>query len=87
MSGDIGKEKLILDTTMNRYQLILLVLRWAKELEKSASGGKISLDELVNQALNDILSGKVKPEEIMKLSEGKKFTKDGSAGKEKELEK
>jgi DNA-directed RNA polymerase subunit K/omega len=64
-------EKLISDTKLNRYQLIPLVLRWTKELEKH-SEKKISPDELVNQALNDILSDKVKLEEITKLIEGKR---------------
>lgn len=65
-------EKLMLDTKMNRYQLILLTLRWAKELEKHSPARSADPNELINQALQDILSGKVKLEEIIKLSESKK---------------
>lgn len=70
-SAKSSLEELILDTKVNRYQLVPLVLRWAKELEKH-SEKKISPEELVNQALNDILGDKVKSVEITKLIEGKK---------------
>ncbi len=70
-SAKSSLDKLILDTKLNRYQLVPLVLRWTKELEKN-SEKKISPDELINQALREILSDKVKSDEILKLAEVKK---------------
>jgi len=59
-------EKLLLDTLANKYLLIRYALRWAKELQKSQER-RLSPNELINRALVDILSGKVKPDEIEKL--------------------
>ncbi len=68
-------EKLILDTKLNRYQLIPLVLKWAKELErKSGSSGqpRMSTAQVIDKALQDILSGEVKPEEVARLTESRR---------------
>ena len=73
-SAGVALEKLILDTKFNRYQLVPLVLRWTKELEKS-SEKKVSPDELINQALRDVLSNKIKSDEITKLAAEKKSSK------------
>lgn len=56
-------EKLVLDATQNKYQLILQTIRWAKEL-RAREGIPTSLVKLLDRALEDILTGRVTPEAI-----------------------
>lgn len=58
-------EKLFLDTKMNKYQLIPLALHLAKELQKT-EGRNVPANVLLEHVLTDILTGKVKLEEIKK---------------------
>lgn len=53
-----GVSALVLDTPLNKYDMILLARRWAHEL-KSKEGETRSLHELINSAIQDILSGDV----------------------------
>lgn len=66
-SANASLGKLMLDTSVNRYHLISLALRWTRELQKTPEGNK-PVSELLNRALLDLLTGKVKPGEIEKLS-------------------
>lgn len=67
-------EKLILDTSFNKYDVILLVRRWAYEL-KSKEGELRSLHELIAVAIRDILSSSVSHKMVRDLphfSKGRK---------------
>lgn len=64
---NIPLEKLFLDTKMNKYQVIPLALHLAKELQKT-EGRNVPANVLLERVLTDILTGKVKLEEIKKLS-------------------
>lgn len=59
-------EELVLDSPLNKYQLVNAVMRWAKELKQK---GTVAGDsrQLLNQALMDILSGQIGVEQIQKL--------------------
>jgi DNA-directed RNA polymerase subunit K/omega len=59
-------EKLVLDTTMNKYDVVLLARRWAYELRAKQSR-PLSIQDLISCALDDILSGKVDPATILAL--------------------
>lgn len=59
-------EQLILDTTMNKYDVILLATRWAHELHLQEPGSR-SVQELIAQGISDILSGKVDPKKVRSL--------------------
>ncbi|GEM_PF-5833710 len=69
-NANIPLEKLLLDTKMNKYQLIPLALRLVKELQKKEEN--IPQNVLLERALHDFLTGKIKLEEIEKLSKEKK---------------
>ena len=51
-------EKLILDTSFNKYDIILLARRWAYEL-KNKEGESRTLQDLIAVAISDILSSRV----------------------------
>lgn len=51
-------DKLILNTTFNKYDIILLARRWAYEL-KSKEGETRTLQELIAVSIQDILSSRV----------------------------
>lgn len=66
----INPERIILDTKGNKYKLMPLILRWARELKhKQESAGNPSIDMtlLIDQAAAEIISGKVKESEIENL--------------------
>lgn len=65
-------EKLVYDTKMNRYKLVNLAARWVRELKTKEEYKNIPYYELVDIALYDILTGKVKLEDIEKLGPPKK---------------
>ncbi|OGR83550.1 MAG: hypothetical protein A2902_04150 [Elusimicrobia bacterium RIFCSPLOWO2_01_FULL_64_13] len=77
MSGDIEKvimdpeviqalDKLVMDTTLNRYDAILLARRWAYELKSKESDGR-SIQELIPQAVFDILSARISQKSVRDL--------------------
>ena len=51
-------EKLMLNTTFNKYDIIVLARRWAYEL-KAKEGETRTLQELIAVAIQDILSSRV----------------------------
>ncbi len=57
---------LVLDTPLNKYDMILLARRWAHEL-KSKEGETRSVHELINVAIQDILSGDVSHKMVKEL--------------------
>lgn len=61
-----GVEKMILDTTMNKYDIVFLARRWAYELQsKDASAPPVQ--DLITRALEDVLSGRVNRKMIQDL--------------------
>lgn len=60
-------EKLILDTTMDKYKITPLIARWAAELKYKEETKDLLDSERINKAIHDVLSGKVSLEEIKKL--------------------
>jgi hypothetical protein len=70
-------EKLILNTSFNKYDMILMVRRWAYEL-KSKEGEIRSMPELIAISIRDILNSDVDHKMIRDLphfSKGRKPTK------------
>lgn len=51
-------DKLILNTTFNKYDIIVLARRWAYEL-KSKEGEMRSIQELIAASIRDILSSRI----------------------------
>ncbi len=51
---EVSLEKLILDTTFNKYDAVLLARRWAYEL-KAKEGETRTLQDLISVAIRDIL--------------------------------
>lgn len=66
INKDENLDKMVLDSDMNKYDLILLARRWAYEL-KSQSEQSLSIQELINRSLDDILSGRVTHKTIQSL--------------------
>ncbi len=52
--GEVSLEKLILDTTFNKYDAVLLARRWAYEL-KAKEGETRTLQDLISVSIRDIL--------------------------------
>ena len=64
---NVAPEKLILDTLMNKYDVVLLARRWAYELQSKDTTHSLSVQEVISQALHDILSGKIDSKTVMDL--------------------
>src|SRR3954470_2467882 len=62
---DLFLEPKVLDYSDDKYQLILLTLRWAKTMK--AKGSPEPMAALVEKALRDIIDGKVSKEEILAI--------------------
>lgn len=60
-------EKLILETNHGKYKLVNLIARWAKELKTKEEYKDYTYAEIVDLAIEDVLTGKVSAEEIEKL--------------------
>ncbi len=67
-------DKLILDSGVNKYDLIILARRWAYEL-KTREGEKRSLLNLIPESIKDILTSKVDPKTISDLPQLKSLVK------------
>ena len=63
----VSWEKLILDTQMNKYDVILLARRWAFEL-KTKEGETRTMQELIGVADQEILDEKVTAKTILALN-------------------
>ena len=61
-------DKMILDSNLNKYDLIILARRWAYELKKK-EGETRSAHNLVPDSVKDILTAKVNPKTIKDLPE------------------
>lgn len=61
-------EKMILDTSMNKYEVVLFGRRWAHELQskESAMGAK-SVQDIIAHSLTDVLGEKVSAKTIRNL--------------------
>ena len=77
-------QELILNTSIQKYKLIPVTIRWMRELEKQEEYKGLSHTELLDTALKDILSGKVKIEDIEKLPVIKPVKQAGPLGKKNE---
>src|SRR5260221_14758436 len=60
---DLFLEPKVLDYSLDRYELILMTLRWARAMK--AKGSPDPMPVLVERALADIVENRVAPEEIM----------------------
>lgn len=60
-------EELLFDSKIEKYKLVPLAARWAKELKNKEEYKYLTFNELLELSLKDILSGKVSPETISKL--------------------
>ena len=60
---DLFLDPKVMNYPGDRYQLILLTLRWARQLK--AKGDSAPMQELVERALKDLVEQRVNPEEIM----------------------
>ncbi len=61
--SDLFLESKVLNYAEDKYQLILLTLRWAKALK--AKGSPEPMPALIEQALRDIVDKKITKEEIL----------------------
>ena len=82
-------EQLILDYAQKKYVLINAALRWSKEVAKKEHQQQLPARtprEVINTALREIISGKVKMSDIAKLPvrgvEKEKTEKPEKTGKE-----
>jgi DNA-directed RNA polymerase subunit K/omega len=69
---------LLLDQSSDKYRLVPLAVRWAYEVRQRDQSA-LPPQELVGQALREILTGQVKLEEIEALPPVPKDTKSASA--------
>ncbi len=60
---DLFLDPKVLNYQADRYELILLTLRWARALK--AKGTPTPMADLIEQALHDIVEGKVSRDEII----------------------
>jgi DNA-directed RNA polymerase subunit K/omega len=60
-------EQLILDTRYDKYKLIPVASRWAKELRKKEEYRNTPLTEVIGIALQEVLMKKVSIDDIIKL--------------------
>lgn len=70
-SAEKAAEKTVLDIEQKnaRYYLVNLAFRWAKELRRKRRKEAPLLSELVDEAMKDILEGRITPEFIKGLPE------------------
>lgn len=59
-------EKMIVDSSLNKYDVISLARRWAYELKLKSEQHQL-IQELIAQAIKDILSGRITPKMIQEL--------------------
>lgn len=64
---DHSLQELILNTSLEKYKLIPIVMRWAKELRKKEENKSLTHSEIQELALKEVLSGKASLEMIEKL--------------------
>ncbi len=67
-------DKMILDSGVNKYDLIILARRWAYEL-KAKEGEHRAIQSLIPEAIRDVLTGKVDPKTIKELPQLKSLVK------------
>lgn len=72
-------EKLILNTPINKYDAILLARRWAYELRNKDHETR-SIQELIPQAIKDILGARISQKMVRDLPVLRVFPKKGKGG-------
>ena len=65
--GAPSLEKLLLNSVDGKYKLVLASVRWAEEIYKREEFRNKPFAPAVDQALMDLLTGKIKVEEVEKL--------------------
>ena len=78
MTPEQTMEKMILDAKGNKYDLIVLARRWAYEL-KARENETRAIQEIIPDAMHDILTAKVSAKTVRDLPELKLFTKKAKA--------
>lgn len=71
---EVSLEKLILDTTFNKYDAVLLARRWAYEL-KAKEGETRTLQDLISVSIRDILGIQVDHKMVFGLPHVKSMKK------------
>ncbi len=71
---EVSLEKLILDTTLNKYDAVLLARRWAYEL-KAKEGETRTLQDLISVSIRDILGTHVDHKMVFDLPHLKSMKK------------
>lgn len=59
-------EQLVLDRKEGKYGLIAPIAWWAKELRKQEEHRHLTQTDIIELAMNDVLSGKVSSKELLK---------------------
>lgn len=62
-------EQLIADRQVGKYSIVSLASVWAMELRRLEENRHLSQNEILELALRDLLSGKVKPGQVEKAGE------------------
>jgi DNA-directed RNA polymerase subunit K/omega len=63
---EVSLPQLLLERSRDKYRLVPLAMRWALEVKRRDQNAA-PIQDVMNQALHEILSGKVSLEEIEKL--------------------
>lgn len=66
MSPEEKLHKSILDTVMNKYDVVVMARRWAYELQSKEAAG-LSIQDAIEHSVGDILSGRVTSKELKEL--------------------
>jgi DNA-directed RNA polymerase subunit K/omega len=57
-------QELILNTSIEKYKLIPIVMKWARELRKKEENKGLTHSQILELALKEVLSGKVSSEMV-----------------------
>ncbi len=61
-------EKLICDFPGSKYKATVLVMHWARHLKRLEENQNLTMTDIIEKAMKDIICGKVKPEEVLKTA-------------------
>ncbi|MFN3967097.1 MAG: hypothetical protein ACK4JE_05320 [Endomicrobiia bacterium] len=80
-------EELLFDSKIEKYKIVPLAARWAKELKNKEEYKYLSFNEILELSLKDILLGNVSLETISKLPEKTQEKKQEKKETEKDEKK
>lgn len=79
------KNRLLLDLSIGRYEVVALAKKWMSVLQKSDDCKNMGHSEIVKQSLDDIISGAVNDSDIEKAIAAMPASKHSSEESEKEI--